>query len=575
MTSLAESGQRAEVGLDVLLVEDDKPTRLFLERIIRARGHAVIACASAEEALEHYGKQFFPMVMTDVHLPGRSGLEITRTVRTKENGAYCYILVGTANNRPEDLREILDAGADDYISKPYNPALLNVRLTVAESMIQGNDKRRQLEGELKFLAQHDTLTGLNNRRQLTPALKHAIEAARKGCASAVLYLDLDNFKIVNDTLGHEAGDQLLTRVAGLLRKSTRKSDVLVRFGGDEFVIILVDCPAGQAVDAAKALLEKMEEIIFTGENRTFRVAASIGVAAVEPDTTPEGLMAAADAACYAAKARGRGRVELYKPETNELAKLIADTDWSTRILHAMKDGSLQLWFQPIVSTATGTMFFQEALLRYVPPGGTEAVNPSAFLSAIVRSGQMDKLDTFVVMKAFELLAERPDLTLSINISGNYLGEGPICEVVESQVKRTGVSPQKIILEITESDLIANLQTASRRMLRLQAMGFRFALDDFGAGFSSLLHLKNLPIDLLKIEGTFVQKLGTEPFNLAVLQAAKLLADVLKIETVAEFVEDVSDFEELRKVGITYAQGYFLSSPQPKPFDTFDIALAQS
>lgn len=490
----------------VLVVEDDRPTRMLLERIIRARGHEVVGCGSAEEALEKLNEEFFPLITLDIQLPGMSGLDLTRKLRAEETGGHSYILAGTGNNRPEDLREILEAGVDDYIGKPYNAGLLDIRLTVAEAAVKEIARRQELEKELRFLARHDPLTKLYNRSQLESALEAAIARAGEGQPGTALYLDLDNFKIINDVLGHDTGDKLLVQVAETLRELAGPEGFLVRFGGDEFVLILPGCELAEGVRLAEALIERIDEIAFVSEGRTFRVGASVGAARIEAHMPPSDIMSAADSACYAAKARGRNRVEVYQADTDELAQLIADTDWSKRIRDAMRDGSLQLWFQPIVCVTTGEIIYQEVLLRYVDPRFDEPVNPAIFLSAMRRFGQSNRLDRFVIAKAFEALAEHPALSLSINISGALFGDAAYCEFVESMIEHSGIDAGRVLFEITEGELIPNLQVASKAMIRLQALGCRFGLDDFGSGFSSLSYLKSLPIDFLKIEGSFTQDL---------------------------------------------------------------------
>jgi len=554
----------------VLVVEDDRPTRMLLERIIHSRGHEVVGCESAEVALERLRSEFFPLITLDIQLPGMSGLELCRLLRSEPYGSHCYILVATGNSRPEDLREILDAGADDYIAKPYNPGLLDVRLTVAEAAVGEIARRKQLEAELKFLAQHDPLTRLFNRSRLEPALDSAIAIAQQNTPGAVLYLDLDNFKIINDTLGHDAGDKLLLQVATVLKSVTRPHDVLVRFGGDEFVLILPDCSLDEGMRIATSIVERVEEIVFTADERTFRVGASVGLAVIDGTLAGSEVMGNADAACYAAKARGRNRVEIHREETSEIAQLITDTDWSTRIKDAMRDGSLQLWFQPIYSLPRREIFFQEMLLRYVDPRSGESVNPAVFLSAIRRFGQTTKLDRFVITKSFEALASNPTLSVSINISGSLFGDDTYCEFVESMLSNSGIDPKRIFFEITENELIPNLQGASGSIERLQALGCRFGLDDFGSGFSSLTYLKTLPIDFLKIDGAFVRDLPNQPFNQAVLQALKIISEKIDVETVAEFVETEEELNLLKEIGITCAQGHFLARPRSKPYELAEL-----
>jgi diguanylate cyclase (GGDEF)-like protein len=547
---------------------------MLLERIIHSRGHEVVGCESAEAALERLKDEFFPLITLDIQLPGMSGLELARLLRSTPEGACHYILVGTGNNRPEDLREILEAGANDYIGKPYNPGLLDVRLTVAEAAVKEVARRRQLEEDLKFLAQHDPLTRLFNRSQLDPALTAAVQIARQGRPGVVLYLDLDNFKIINDTLGHDAGDRLLLQVAATLKSLVREDDLLVRFGGDEFVLILPDCRMDDAVRLAENLIARIEELVFVAEGRTYHVGASIGAALIDGLQEIGGVMGAADAACYAAKAHGRNRVEVHRQETSEIARLVADTDWSTRIREAMLDGSLQFWFQPVVCMARREIVYQEVLLRYVDSRYSLPVHPAVFLSAVRRLGQSTKLDRFVITKAFEVLVLNPGISLSINISGALFGDEAYCDFVESRLRDSGIGPDRVLFEITENELIPNLQIASGSIERLQAVGCRFGLDDFGSGFSSLTYLKNLPIDFLKVDGTFVRDLPNQQFNQAALRAIRVIADTLEVGTVAEFVETKEEYDLLQQIGISFAQGHYIGKPRCRPYSTAEISIFQ-
>lgn len=556
----------------VLVVEDDRPTRKLLERLIAARGHDVVGCESAEEALEHLRQDFFPLITLDIQLPGMSGLELARLLRSHGNGSHYYILVGTGNNRPEDLREILEAGADDYIAKPYNPGLFDVRLTVAEAAVKEISRRKALEEELLFLAHHDPLTRLYNRTQLDPALEAAIGNAQSGVAGTVLYLDLDNFKIINDTLGHDTGDKLLVQVADALKALAGEGNILVRFGGDEFVLVLPGWDIADGVRLGESIIESIDGIVFVSGERAFRVGVSIGAASLAAGMTPADAMSAADAACYVAKARGRNRVEIYHPEKSEMMQLIADTDWSARIRDAMRDGSLQLWFQPIVSLSERRIVYQEILLRYVDSRHDEPVHPAMFLSALRRFGQSIRLDRFVIARSFEALAANPGLSLSINISGALFGDDAYCEFVESMIEHSGIDPTRVLFEITENDLIPNLQAAQGAMKRLQNLGCRFGLDDFGSGFSSLSYLKSLPIDFLKIEGAFTRDLPNQVFNQAALRAIRIMADVLEVHTVAEFVETREEFDLIRSIGISCAQGHYVGAPRRTPYELSEISV---
>ncbi len=552
-------------SLDVLIVEDDPVTRALLDRQLRKRGHATVPCESAETALARLMERFYPIILLDVQLPGMSGLDLCRHLRAQPDGDQYYILVGTGNDKPEDLRDILDAGASDYVAKPYQPDFLNVRLTVAEKQVKDIASRKRLERELKFLATRDPLTKLLNRSQLEPALLAAIHASHEGRPAAVLYLDLDNFKIVNDTLGHDAGDRLLTTLSDLIKTTTRPQDELVRFGGDEFVVILTDATVEQALAVAGRLREKLDDFRFLDSGMSFRVGASIGVAPVNPMLTPAEILVAADSACYAAKAGGRNRVELHSESDSAIAKLIADTDWATRIQEAMRDGSLELWFQPVVATHGGGMLYQEALLRYIDPAHTVIVSPGAFLNSAQRSGQGAKLDLFVIETAFAILVANPNLVLGVNLSAPSFNDNELIKHLERALSEHPVDPSRLLFEITETEIMSNLDKAREVLSEMNRMGVKTALDDFGAGFSSLAYLKNLPVDHLKIDCAFVRDLPQNNFNQAILRAIREVAKIRGIKTVAECVETREQYELLGELEIDFAQGFYIGRPRSRPY----------
>lgn len=551
--------------LDVLIVEDDTVTRSLLDRIIRKRGHHTVLCESAEVALARLIERFYPVILLDVQLPGMSGLELSRHLRAQPDGDQYYILVATGNDKPEDLRDILDAGATDYVAKPYHPEFLNVRLTVAEKQVKEIAARKRLERELLFLATRDPLTKLLNRSQLEPALHHAISTVQEGRPAAVLYIDLDNFKIVNDTLGHEAGDRLLTTLSTLLKSATRPGDELVRFGGDEFVVILLDAEIEKALAVAERLREKVEEFRFLENGMTFRIGASIGIAPVNAMLTPSELLVAADTACYAAKAGGRNRVELYSEKDSSLAQLIADTDWATKIGEAMKDGSLELWFQPIVDTKSREMLYQETLLRYIDPGHTMIISPGAFLNSAQRSGQGVKLDRFVVERAMTMLENDPNISVGVNLAAPSFKDHEIIGYISDALQAHHVDGSRFFLEITESEIISHLDQSRDILTAIKELGVQIALDDFGAGFSSLAYLKNLPVDFLKIDGSFMRDLINNKFNQAIIRAIREVASIKNIKTIAEYVENQEQMDLLADLGVDYAQGFFIGKPRSRAY----------
>jgi len=555
-----------------LVVEDDTVTRILLEEALRQRGLEVRACSSAEEALRSLQEEFTALIFLDIHLPGMSGLELCRCIRQSKQGDYYYILVGTSNNRPDDLKQILEAGANDYIAKPYQPSLLGVRLSVAEAQIQEISSRKHLELELKFLASHDPLTKLHNRTQLEKVIAETIEQARRGISSFLIYLDLDNFKLVNDTLGHNSGDRLLVDLARILKESCRSHDFLVRFGGDEFVIVLQDVAEATAMQVAERIRHRLDNFVFSEKGKTFQLATSIGIVPIVCEQTPAQILATADSACYIAKANGKNRVEFHGNDARGIAKMASDADWSSRIREAIRKNFLSLWFQPVISLDKRQILYHEALIRYLEPS-CPPIAPQTFLGAVERAGQLLQLDRFVIANAMLALKKCKDLTLGVNLSGLSFGDNYLPQYVVQQLEFHGVEAERLVFEVTETELIKNLSHAADLIQQLQKLGIRFAMDDFGSGFSALSYLKKLPVNILKIDGAFVQGLSQEPFNQVVIQAILIIAKKLGIATVGECVETAEEFQLLAELGVDYAQGYFVAEARQTPYQLNELFIS--
>ena len=540
-------------------------------QLLATRGHHALPCASAEQAIEAYRQSFYPLVLLDLFLPGMSGFDFCRWLREQRDGDRPYILVGTASKETRDLRQILDAGADDYLAKPYGPDLLDVRLAVAEQALKVRAARRQAEEELfqererlSYLATRDPLTKLHNREHFANAVENAVAAAAEGGPPAALfYIDLDNFKIVNDTLGHAAGDRLLVQIAYLLRNAVRASDVVARFGGDEFVILQEAMTLPEARLSAERLRGRVGDFIFCDSGKSFHIGVSVGVAPLTGQTHAEHVLAAADSACYAAKARGRNRVELAQTGEGELAQLRSDSAWATRIKQALKNNAFELWFQPVVNLESEWVEFHEALIRLRTEDG-DIIEPPLFLPAAERFHMAAEIDRRVVKLAVRHLAADPALHLAINLSGQSLGDANLPEFIRKTFAAAGVLPGRATFEITETAVISNLAVARTMMGNLRQEGFRFALDDFGAGFSSFSYLKNLSVDFLKIDGSFIRDLISEPINMAFVKVMNDIARHLRVHGVAEHVETVETLKAVRGIGVHFAQGNYFSPPTPTP-----------
>jgi diguanylate cyclase (GGDEF)-like protein/PAS domain S-box-containing protein len=427
-------------------------------------------------------------------------------------------------------------------------------------------ENRSMARQLSYQASHDALTGLINRREFETRLQSALESTRSGNEHHVLcYLDMDQFKIVNDTCSHSAGDRLLKDVAAILQAGLRETDVLARIGGDEFGILLKNCLLEDAVGITENLLAMIRTINNDSGGLTFEVSASIGIAVLDPGSESiTAVMRRADLACYAAKDNGRNRIHVYQDGDHELTRRHGEMKWVSRLTEAIKEERLVLYCQDIVPVMqdSGKRHHFEVLVRMMDESG-ELVMPGRFLPAAERYNLVLALDRWVIARSFAWYAtSRQDQIMSINLSGNSLTDDSILGFVKEELIRYAIPPNSVCFEITETAAIANLDHAIRFINELRQLGCLFALDDFGSGLSSFSYLRNLPVNYLKIDGSFVRGLDTDPVNAAMVNAIVQLGKVMSIETIAEFVENDATLQLLAEIGVDYAQGYGIARPRP-------------
>jgi diguanylate cyclase (GGDEF)-like protein/PAS domain S-box-containing protein len=421
-------------------------------------------------------------------------------------------------------------------------------------------ERHRFEAQLRHLADHDPLTGLHNRRRFEQELERAVDyATRYGTGGALLMLDLDNFRHVNDGLGHRAGDDLLRSVANVLRSRLRSTDVIGRVGADELAVLIPHADAEEARAAAHNLVTTVRRHEMAADDGPVRVTASVGAVLLDDaDGCGETAMFRAVAAVQAAKDAGHDRAIMFEPGL--AAKIAPRSDWERRIRAALEQDAFELYLQPILPLNGGAGHLRrfEALLRMTDDG---VVLPGAFLPAAERSGQIHAIDRWVVSEAARLLAIHQDLELEVNLSARSLDDADLTGHIAAQLEFTGADPARLILEITETATIANMEDARRFAGELSALGCRFAIDDFGAGFGSFSYLKHLPAAFLKIDGDFVQSPRSQTDEL-VINAIVGMAQGLGKETIAEFVDDDECVQMLRDAGVDYAQGYHVGRPFP-------------
>jgi len=432
---------------------------------------------------------------------------------------------------------------------------------------------RGLAKKMSYQATHDSLTGLINRREFENRVKLAIDSSRNdGMRHTVCYLDLDNFKVVNDTSGHVAGDELLKQLTIKLRIELREADTLARLGGDEFGILLEGCSIEHAREPAESLRKIVENFRFVWDNTAFRVGVSIGLVQITSDCgTLTDVLSAADSACYVAKDQGRNRIHIYEQDDEAVVERHGQMQWVQRIQHVLEQNRFRLYFQPIAklqpeedgrNTTHG-----EVLLRMLDEEN-RIVGPGAFIPSAERYLIMPAIDRWVISNTFRMLTLDKDKvvdrisTCCINLSGQSLSDERFLDFLVHEIRESGVPPGLLCFEITETAVIANLCNASRLISRMRKMGCRFALDDFGVGLSSFGYLKNLAVDYLKLDGCFVKNMVQDNIDHAMVKAINHIGHTMDIKTIAEFVEDEETLEAVREVGVDYAQGYAIAKPTP-------------
>ena len=429
---------------------------------------------------------------------------------------------------------------------------------------------RGLTRQMSYQASHDALTGLINRTEFERRTEAALKSARGEDLGHVLcYLDLDRFKVVNDTCGHLAGDNLLREIAAIIKEKVRDSDTVARLGGDEFGMLLVGCPLDKARQIADDTCNAVADYRFVWQDQIFDIGVSIGLVEIGHESgSVENVISAADSACYVAKQRGRGRVHVYSARDEAVARQRGEIQWLQRLQTALKESAFELYTQPIISLAGRVTKgpAMEVLLRMRSETGSD-ISPSQFLASAERYQLMSHIDRWVVQTTLAAVASGalrlPDeRSCSINLSGQTLGDDGFLEFVVDCLDHTGVDPAQICFEVQESSVVSNLDHAHRFINVLHGMGCRFALDDFGSGLGSFANLKHLALDYLKIDGVFTRNLENDSVNQAMVAAMIKLARTLDFQVVAEQVEDQEAFEAVRRMGVDFVQGYVVERPHP-------------
>ena len=478
-----------------------------------------------------------------------------------------------------DLQQPIAELAKGNLSVKFKPAAHREISEIVQALESTVSALGERDARLLKLANHDVLTGLFNRRRLVDELKKEIaNVTVNKLSSALLFIDLDQFKYVNDTCGHTAGDRLIRKVADQLKRSVGHEGIAARFGGDEFAILAQGMNKRNAKKLAEKILEDMRRLAHIENDNVIHVHCSIGIAMITSDKFDhDEIFAQGDIACHEAKANGRNRLAFYNMSKRAAEKMIADVGWMTKLREAIDNDLFVLRYQPILQISTGRISHHEVLLRMRDENG-KPVSPDAFLSAAVRFGLMAEIDNWVVENAIARLAEyrkgRPELRFAVNLSANAFETQDLTEWVRTNLKKYGVPARSLIFEITESLAVRHLEYVDRQIASLRKLGCELALDDFGTGYSSFSYLQRLPIDYIKIDGCFIKDLVNNPVDQKMVRLIGEIGREAGMRTVAEYVQNSRALSLLAELGVDYAQGHYIGRPAAAPSNrTMPIPLS--
>lgn len=490
------------------------------------------------------------------------------------------LLAGHQNSRPY-LLDIHDQEGKVRVVEFLDTPVVNEKNEVIaiEGIARDITSEKELQGRIEFQANHDALTGLFNRYAFDHELEKMVaKAHRRNVDVAFCYIDLDRFKVVNDSQGHVAGDQLLKQLGSLLKNQLQEKHFLARLGGDEFGILFVDCNMDEAYEYAKNLLNEINIFRFVWRDEIFQIGASMGLTKIQSGMTVTDVMTAADTACYYAKDMGRNRVQTYQDNDEELNYHKSRVGWVQKIKQALEDDRFELHMQTIkplvVENSAGKHY--EVLIRMRDEAG-DLVSPALFIPVAERFDLMQQIDRWVITKVLEIFTDNAELYLStekcaINLSGNSITNEEFADDILTMLADKGIDPGVICFEITETAAVTKLNSANAFIAKLREAGCKFALDDFGAGMCSFAYLKNLPVDYVKIDGGFVKNMCQQPSDEAIVRSINDIAHSLGKHTIAEFVADAETELRLEQLGVNYVQGYYIDEPKPmlKPADVIRL-----
>lgn len=579
-------------SMTVLIVDDVPDNVDLLKAMLTKSGFTrVLTAASGKEAMTHLRENMrnhistIDAVLLDIMMPEMDGYEMCRTMRAFEEWADIPVIMVTANATWQEkvARESFDAGATDIMFKPIRRVDLMPRILSSLALKKERDlrksreqeletelaERRIMETRLQHLVNHDDLTGLFNRRRLEQQLEIAVLRSRKKQRfSALLYIDLDHFKVINDAEGHITGDCLLIEVANLLRREIGLNDLLARVSADEYAILIENTTEAAVLETAERLRKLLDAYYYRTDNHCYHIGASIGIALIQPGdvTGASEILARADQACYVAKTNGRNIVHLFNKEDTAMVTLRSAIHWVPIIRDALANNKFKLVFQPVLDIQNRRANHYESLIRMVGDDG-KLITPNNFIPVAEHMGLIHDIDLWVVNQAIDVLQNLPPhqshIAMNINLSSYAFQDKALLPMLREKLEKTGVKAERITFEITETAAVANYEQTREMIMKLRELGCMFALDDFGAGFNSFRHLREFPVDYIKIDGSFIRNLAKDTVDQSLVRSMIDIARTLGKKTVAEFVEDRATLEMLRNWGADYAQGYHIGKPQPE------------
>lgn len=549
----------------ILIAEDDPVSRRLLEALLTKWDYEVIVTTDGKQAWEVLQQEDAPkLAILDWMMPELDGPEVCKRVRARENGAYTYLLLLTAKNQKDDIIRGIGAGADDYVTKPFDANELNARLRAGRRIVDLQAELMSARESLLVQATHDPLTGLPNRLLFSDRLTQRLMRSRGTPQPlAVMYLDLDRFKTINDTLGHNVGDQLLRDVAQRLKQCLRETDTLARMGGDEFTIILADVEMHEEAEAvARKILDVLAEPIIINGNELF-VTASIGISVYPMDGSDvETLVRNADTAMYQAKELGRNCYHSYTETLT--ADAIHAMTLESGLHRALERREFVVHYQPKVDIRTGRIVGSEALVRWQHPE-YGLVPPNKFIALAEETGLIGPISDYVLETACTqtkhwMDASCQQLSVSVNISARQFQQHRLTKSVRQALRKSCLPAHCLDLELTESTLMNESDAVIPVLNEFRELGVRISVDDFGTGYSSLSFLKRFPVNAVKIDRSFVTDITTNPDDAAIAGAVVAMTHSLKLKVCAEGVETIEQLEFLRSLQCDEMQGYFISPP---------------